>query len=94
MEPIYQLLIFTVLAIPCIIWALKVDKRKKRMLADEIDQAKTEYESALKANDKVKALALGRIYYSLLRRGALTIYDEQAIANDLSTIDNKKNGKI
>jgi len=32
------------------------------------------------------ALQAGRKYYSSLRGGILTIYDEQAIANDLSSI--------
>jgi hypothetical protein len=35
---------------------------------------------------KTQALELGRLYYSTLRKdGTLTIYDEQAIANDIAT---------
>jgi hypothetical protein len=40
------------------------------------------------SNNKLRDLALqaGREYYASLRGGRLTIYDEQAIANDLSSI--------
>jgi hypothetical protein len=49
---------------------------------------KSEYEEALRGRDKAKALAAGRAYYQEMRDGKnLTIYDEQAIANDLSTMN-------
>ena len=44
------------------------------------------YKNAIKSGDKSDALIKGRFYYSLLRGGKLSIYDEQAIANDLSTM--------
>jgi len=45
------------------------------------------YRTALSGTDKRTALAAGRAYYSALRKGgSLTIYDEQAITNDLSTM--------
>jgi hypothetical protein len=50
------------------------------------NRLKSEYEDALKGTDKVKALKAGRAYYSALRSGKLTIYDEQAITNDISTM--------
>lgn len=44
-----------------------------------------DYKNALKGNDKLRALELGRLYYRWNRRDkALTVYDETAIANDLS----------
>ena len=44
-----------------------------------------DYKSALKGNDKLRALELGRLYYRWNRKDkALTVYDETAIANDLS----------
>ncbi|MDB5203276.1 MAG: hypothetical protein JWQ27_2685 [Ferruginibacter sp.] len=49
-------------------------------------QLKQEYQAAIAAGDRTRALELGRKYYSKLRGGVLSIYDEQAIANDLSTI--------
>jgi hypothetical protein len=52
----------------------------------EIKQLKIKYDQAIKNKDKALALELGRKYYSALRMGQLTIYDEQAITNDLSTI--------
>jgi len=56
------------------------------------DKEKTEtlllyYKEALKSTDKAKALEYGRAYYSNQRIGGiLTIYDEQAITNDLNTM--------
>jgi len=47
---------------------------------------KRNYEMALRGTDKAAALQAGRKYYSFLRGGRLTIYDEQAIANDISTM--------
>jgi hypothetical protein len=45
------------------------------------------YQKALSGSDKRLALNAGRNYYSRLRGGGiLTIYDEQAISNDLSTM--------
>ena len=42
------------------------------------------YIKAIKSGDKTKALDAGRDFYSFKRKGRLTIYDEQAINNDLS----------
>lgn len=53
---------------------------------NELNKLKEAYDSALKGNNKSIALAAGRAYYSAMRKGKLTIYDEQAIANDLSTM--------
>lgn len=53
---------------------------------NKADDLKAKYDQALAAKDKTKALEYGRQYYSALRGGRLTIYDEQAITNDLSTI--------
>lgn len=48
---------------------------------------KERYEASLSGTDKRVALDAGRSYYSSLRKGkTLTIYDEQAITNDLSTM--------
>jgi hypothetical protein len=53
----------------------------------KIDRLKEEYDNALNGNDKRVALEAGRAYYRELRRDKnLTIYDEQAIANDLATM--------
>lgn len=50
-----------------------------------------EYQDAIHSGDKGNALYLGRRYYARIRggvlgRGQLTIYDEQAITNDLTTM--------
>lgn len=49
---------------------------------------KKNYELALQGNNKQQALAAGRAYYSSIRKDKkLTIYDEQAIANDISVMN-------
>jgi len=45
-----------------------------------------QYSTALQSGDREKALALGKKYYQSLRDGEPTKDDEQAIANDLSTM--------
>jgi len=50
------------------------------------NKLKSEYDEALSGTDKAKALKVGRAYYSALRSGNLTIYDEQAITNDISAM--------
>jgi hypothetical protein len=53
----------------------------------EAEQAKINYNAALDGKDKKAALLAGRHYYSLRRRKRiLTIYDELAIANDLTAM--------
>ena len=52
----------------------------------ELEKLKTEYDLALKSGDKQNALIAGRNYYSKLRKGKLTLYDEQAISNDLAAM--------
>ena len=56
---------------------------KDRVITAEI---KSRYDKAIKDGNKALALELGRQYYSKLRGGHLSIYDEQAITNDLATI--------
>ncbi len=56
-----------------------------------IRKFKAEYEEALQGLDKRKALEAGRKYYRCLRaKGVLTIYDEQAITNDMAAMDDVK----
>ena len=48
---------------------------------------KERYDTALRGDDKRLALECGRAYYAALRSPRqLTIYDEQAITNDLATM--------
>lgn len=59
----------------------KISKRKK------IQKLKMAYEQSLKGNNKKTALDAGRAYYGALRKkNILTIYDEQAITNDLGAM--------
>lgn len=71
----------TLIAIVLII-AVYFNVRKNKAL----QRLWNEYQIALRGSDRRKALDAGRKYYSRLRGGSLTTYDEQAIANDLSTM--------
>jgi hypothetical protein len=44
------------------------------------------YQQAITSGNKRNALDAGRAYYGKVRGGKLTIYDEQALTNDLSTM--------
>lgn len=62
-----------------------INKHNKKMI--QAYAIKQEYNKALASKNKPLALKLGREYYGMLRyNGILTIYDEQAIANDLASI--------
>lgn len=55
-------------------------------------QIESDYKEAIKGSDKVEALKLGREYYASLREdGRVTIYDEQAITNDINSMANTVN---
>jgi hypothetical protein len=60
--------------------------KRRRIYKLQLEEMKDEYHEAIRKGDKREALELGRKYYSALRGGFLSIYDEQAIANDLSSI--------
>lgn len=52
----------------------------------EIAKLKSAYDAALNGNDKRAALNAGRAYFQKLRKGKLTIFDEQTLTNDISTM--------
>lgn len=65
----------------------KKANRERLIYASEVYE---NYQKAIKGGDRREALRLGRDYYRLLREdGVLTLYDEQSIANDLSSMDCK-----
>ena len=66
--------------IALLIWA-NISKSNK------LKELKENYDNALRGTDRKTALDAGRAYYSALRKDSkLTIYDEQAIINDLSAM--------
>ena len=80
---------FIFLAVTAAILLLVIWQAEKTRIAKnkQIKEVYTQYQNALKKKDKVQALALGRKYYALQRKNnRLTIYDEQAITNDLNSI--------
>lgn len=51
---------------------------------NRIDRRREAYNAAITSGNKQAALEAGRKYYASMREnGRLTLYDEQAIANDL-----------
>lgn len=68
-----------------IIGAIINNRNNRRRL----ERLKLHYDQALKGSNKKTALDAGRAYYSALRKNnVLTIYDEQAITNDLTAMGN------
>lgn len=85
MEP--DKLLFGLIIIGLIIWYFIYRQQ-------QIEKLKNEYDNALQGIDKKKALESGRKYYAALRnKGKLTIYDEQAITNDLVAMDDARKPK-
>jgi hypothetical protein len=78
--------IIIVLIIIAITYGSKNKEEKKEREAAFLQRLKHDYEQAILSGDKLKALETGRNYYRYKRNGGLTLYDEQAIANDLSTM--------
>jgi hypothetical protein len=75
--------ILLVIAVALIFYTIYTDNKRKAAKTKALRDA---YDEALLSGDKAKALQTGRAYHSFLRKGKLTIYDEQAITNDLSTM--------
>ncbi|MEI6949746.1 hypothetical protein V9K67_21340 [Paraflavisolibacter sp. H34] len=78
--------IFLLIVLVICIFLLINGSRKDRKRKAYTIKAKQDYDQALRSGDKRAALEAGRRYYSLLRDGNLTVYDEQALANDLNTM--------
>jgi flagellar biosynthesis/type III secretory pathway M-ring protein FliF/YscJ len=58
----------------------------KQKFAAEAKKREEAFIEAKKSGDKAKALETGRAYYSFLRGGTLTIYDEQSLNNDIAVM--------
>lgn len=75
---------FLVFLIIIVIVSVAIQIQREKHLAG----LKQKYEKLLRGSDKRAALEAGRSYYSALRKDkSLTIYDEQAISNDLTTMN-------
>lgn len=68
-----------VVAIVLVIYNMKKEIR-------QLPQLKQNYEEALRGVNKRAALNAGRAYYSALRGGKISIYDETAMGNDLAAM--------
>jgi hypothetical protein len=71
--------IFLIIVVGIIIAVSNSNSKKRKELWNA-------YQQAIASGNKRNALDAGRAYYSKLRGGKLTIYDEQALTNDLSTM--------
>jgi hypothetical protein len=84
---IFFFVILAALLLMVIIWYV----RNARRQTSATGQLKQRYDQAILDGNKRLALQLGREYYSRSRRsGVLTVYDELAIANDLSTTESRR----
>jgi hypothetical protein len=75
-------IVFGILIIGILVLSVLLHIRKNKML-ETLWEA---YNAARASGDREKALEAGRAYYRR-RRGRLSMYDEQAIANDLNTMN-------
>jgi len=67
--------------------SFEIGYKRDKKNDDKVAPKRDAYYKALKGSNKEEALRLGRHYYSSLRaNGRLTIYDEQAIANDINSM--------
>lgn len=74
--------VFGILIIGILVLSVLLHIRKNKTL-ETLWEA---YNAARASGDREKALEAGRAYYRR-RRGRLNMYDEQAIANDLNTMN-------
>jgi hypothetical protein len=65
---------------------VRASNQKHKANQIQTETLRQQYLQTIKAGDKPAALQAGRNYYSSLRGGRLTIYDEQALANDLAAM--------
>lgn len=87
MNPLTQIILLLALVVALLVvlfYLLSVlNKRKEKVLTILWNN----YQTAIASGNKQRALNAGRAYYAARRgTGRLTIYDEQAIANDLSAM--------
>lgn len=76
-------MIIAILVITAIVFAAIYHARRTRA---RVAALKRYYEQTLRGTDKRSALDAGRAYHSAMRKDVpLTIYDGQAIHNDLTT---------
>ncbi|UFH52626.1 hypothetical protein [Spirosoma sp. KNUC1025] len=78
-------IIVVVTLVAGVLWFLFQHFRKQQQQKQEllITQA---YQAAMASGDKEQARTCGRAFYSFFRKGELTLYDEQAIIRDLSSM--------
>ena len=81
-----SMIIFIVILLAFAIGGFYLINRQRKKQQKRLQALKEAYSKALTNSNKAEALQAGRKYYSYLRNGKLTIYDEQAITNDLSTM--------
>ena len=73
------------IALVFIFWVgLKIYLKKKRI--GVLYDLRTEYDEALKGNDKVKASETGRRYYTAIGNGTFNAYAEQTMANEIAAM--------
>ena len=84
-----ELLILVIILSIVIIAVILSNKKKSqanKLYEEQSQRLQKTYQNALQNGNKKLALEAGRNYFAHLRKGKLTLEDEQTITNDLSTI--------
>lgn len=76
-------LIGLIVSVIALYYLITLSNRQRKKQVSALYQ---QYQQAIKGGDRQAALQAGRRYYSACRGGRLTIYDEQAITNDLAAM--------
>ena len=83
-------LLILVIILSIITVAVILSNKKKseanKLYEEQSQRLQKTYQNALQNGNKKLALEAGRNYFAHLRKGKLTLEDEQTITNDLSTI--------
>jgi hypothetical protein len=85
----FRMILGVGLATPLIMWLMSRQNRKKQIFLRYEETKAQLRQNPNDLNAREAMLKAGREYYASLRKGTLSIYDEQAIANDMNAINNR-----
>jgi len=86
METFGGFLLLAAIIAAVVYFKIILPNKKKKAFQEEAARLEKAFIDAKNEKNKAKALEAGRAYYSFLRGGTLTIYDEQSLTNDLSAM--------
>jgi ABC-type siderophore export system fused ATPase/permease subunit len=83
---LFILVIILFIVITAFTLSKKRNSEANKLYEEQSQRLQKTYQNALQNGNKKLALEAGRNYFAHLRKGKLTLEDEQTITNDLSTI--------